>query len=700
MNKYERIIKSTCPYCGVGCQIELNISDDKIISANAPEDKAPNYGRLCVKGRFGTDYTNHPDRLTKPLIRKELDAPIRKPIGLDGFREASWEEALDLAATRIADTYKKSGGSAFGTFCCAKATNEDNYIFQKFVRSVLKTNNVDHCSRLCHAASVAGLSKALGSSAMSNSLAEMKDLEVFIVTGSNTTETHPVIGTFLKEAVVKNGAKLIVIDPRKIEMTEIAYLHLQQKPGTDVAVFQAMAFVILKEKLYNMNFINSRTEGFETYSKSLESYTPQWAEGITGVAAEDIIEAARIYAKANAASIYWGMGISQSVHGTDNTLSIANIALMCGHLGRPGTGLNPLRGQNNVQGCSDSGGLPNVYPGYQNVNDVVIQSKYEKKWNTDLNPQPGLTIMEMSDAIEKGQITDYIIMGENPLLSDPDLNMAVHHFIKLKNIIIIDIFLNETGEYGDIIFPAVSFAEKEGTFTNSDRRVQLIRPAFTPKGEARPDWEILQEIATRVEKKLGVKKSSGFDFHSPSDIWDEMAELVPDFGGITHDRIKIESGVHWPCPDKDHPGTPYLFAETFPRGKGLFHVLNLKLDSEDLSEEYPYILSTGRVLYHWHGRTMTSRSVLDKIYPNCKVEIHPDDAKKEGLKNGEIVQVSSMRGSISVELCITEKSPRGVLFIPFHFAKAAANKLTQDLRDPVAKIPDFKISAVKIERKI
>ncbi|MBI9099913.1 MAG: formate dehydrogenase subunit alpha [Spirochaetaceae bacterium] len=699
MTEYDRIVRSTCPYCGVGCQLELHIQNEKIISATAPGDRAPNFGRLCVKGRFGTDYTHHKSRLTKPLIRKNLDAPERIPIGPEGFREASWEEALDMAAERIARTYKQSGGSAFGTFCCAKATNEDNYIFQKFVRSVLQTNNIDHCSRLCHAASVAGLSKALGSSAMSNSLAEMKDLEVFIVTGSNTTETHPVIGTLLKEAVVKNGAKLIVIDPRKIEMTDCATLHLQQKPGTDVALFQAMAHVIVKENLYNRDFINSRTEGFDSYSKSLDKYTPRWAEKVSAVAAKDIETAARIYAGANAAAIYWGMGISQSVHGTDNTLSIANLALLCGHLGRRGTGLNPLRGQNNVQGCSDSGGLPNVYPGYQNVSDPLIQAKYEHQWKRDLSPKPGLTILEMSDAIESGQISDYIIMGENPIMSDPHMSHTIHHFKKLKNILVIDIFLNESGEYGDIILPALSFAEKEGTFTNSDRRVQLIRPALQAPGEARADWQILQELAIRVDQKLERKNSAGFTFSSPAEIWDEMADLVPDFRGISHRRIDKESGVHWPCPSVDHPGTPYLFGETFPRGKGLFHSIDLKLESEAANKEYPYILSTGRVLYHWHGRTMTSRSDLNKIYPYGKVEMHPDDAEKEGLANRENVEVSSSRGSITVELCITDKSPRGVLFIPFHFAEAAANRLTQDLRDPVAKIPDFKISAVKIEKR-
>ena len=457
--KYDRTVRTTCPYCGVGCQIELNIKDERIISVDAPESAAPNFGRLCAKGRYGTDFTHHASRLNSPLIRKDIDEDVRVPVGLEGFREASWDEALDLAATRLAETYKNSGGDAFGAFCCAKASNEDNYIFQKLVRSTLKTNNIDHCAHLCHAASVAGLQKALGSSAMSNSIAEMKDLEVFIVTGSNTTETHPVISTFLREAVVKNGAKLIVIDPRKTEMTNFAVLHLQHKPGTDVAVFQAMAHVVLNEKLYNREFINSRTEGFDEYSHSLDKFTPEWAEGITGVPAKDLKEAARIYANADAAAFYWGMGISQSVHGTDNTLSIANLALLCGHLGRPGTGVNPLRGQNNVQGCSDAAG--------------------------------------------SGLITDFIILGENPLMSEPDLKVARHHFSRLKNVIMIDIFFNESAEYADVIFPAASFAEKDGIFTNSDRRVQLIRPAFDPPGEARVDWKIIQDLALGVEEKLG-----------------------------------------------------------------------------------------------------------------------------------------------------------------------------------------------------
>ncbi|MFP3854993.1 MAG: molybdopterin oxidoreductase family protein, partial [Anaerolineales bacterium] len=394
MVQAERVVRSTCPYCGVGCQVDLNIVEEQIVSVRAPFNAAPNFGRLCSKGRFGMDFVHHPSRLKQPLIRKDLGEKPRKPIGLEGFRSATWDEALELAADRLADIVIERGGDAIGTFCSAKATNEDNYIFQKFVRAVLGTNNVDHCARLCHAASVAGLQIAIGSSAMSNSIAEMKDLDVFIIVGSNTSETHPVISTFMRQAVVENGARLIVVDPRGIEMTEFAELWLRQEPGTDVVVFQAMANVIVTEELWDQEFVEARVEDFESYCQAILDSTPEWAEEISGVPADLIRQAARLYAGAERAAIYWGMGISQSVHGTDNALSLANLALLTGNLGKPGTGLNPLRGQNNVQGCSDSGGLPNVFPGYQSVDDPEIRGKFEQHWGVDLNPEIGLTTME------------------------------------------------------------------------------------------------------------------------------------------------------------------------------------------------------------------------------------------------------------------------------------------------------------------
>ena len=693
----ERSVRTTCPYCGVGCQIDLQIKEDRIICVDAPFDVAPNFGRLCAKGRFGVDFVHHPSRLTRPMIRKDLGARPRKAIGVDGFRPASWEEALDLSANHIAGMVKEHGGDSLGTFCSAKATNEDNYVFQKFVRAVLGTHNIDHCARLCHAASVTGLQIAIGSSAMSNSIAEMKDLEVFIVTGSNTTETHPVISTFLREAVVKNGAKLIVIDPRQIELTQFATYWLRHQAGSDVAVFQAMAHVVVEEALYDREFIDARVENFEDYARSLDDFTPEWAEGISGVPADLIRKAARLYAGAENAAIYWGMGISQSVHGTDNALSLANLALLTGNLGRTGTGLNPLRGQNNVQGCSDAGGLPNVFPGYQSISDDDIRAKFEAAWNTKLPSEPGLTTMEMVDAAEKGAIHAYFVMGENPMMSEPDLRHARHVMENLDFVLVQDIFTNETSEYADVILPAASFAEKDGTFTNSDRRVQMVRKALSPPGEARPDWEILCDLAVRVEVLLERKKSAGFSYASASEIWDEMAALTPPFKGIDYARIERESGVHWPCPTADRPGTPILFTEDFPSGKGRLTPLSYKPGTELPDDEYPFVLSTGRVLYHWHGGTMTRRSKLDDIYPNPTVEIHPDDATSVGISAGEWIRVRSRRGQIEVKALVTERSPRGLVFIPFHFAEAAANELTMDTRDPLAKIPDYKVCAIALE---
>jgi formate dehydrogenase alpha subunit len=678
--------------------MDMDIKDGRIFRVRAPFDLAPNYGRLCAKGRFGVDFVHHPSRLTHPLIRRNLGERPRKPIDLEGFRQASWDEALDLAASRLVDIVEQHGGDSIGSFCSAKATNEDNYLFQKFMRAVIGTNNVDHCARLCHAASVTGLQIAIGSSAMSNSIAEMKDLEVYIVTGSNTSETHPVISTFLREAVVQNGAKLIAIDPRGIEMTDFATLWLRQEPGTDVAVFSAMAHTIVTEELYDDEFIQSRVEGFDEYARSVREFTPEWAEGISGVPAEQIRAAARLYANAESAAIYWGMGISQSVHGTDNALSLANLALLCGHIGKPGTGLNPLRGQNNVQGCSDSGGLPNVFPGYQSVTDDEIRRKFEAEWGVDLNPEAGLTTMEMVDAAEQGAIQAYYIMGENPLMSEPDLRHARHVMEELDFILFQDIFLNETGEYADIILPAASFAEKHGTFNNTDRRVQMIREAVPAPGEARPDWEIICDLAERVMSKQRQNGRPNFAFTSPSAIWDEMARLTPPFQGISYQRIDREGGVHWPCPTPDHPGTPFLFSDTFPKGKGTLTPLDYRPSAELPDEEYPFILSTGRVLYHWHGGTMTRRSKLDDIYPEPTVEIHPRDAEQYGLHAGDWIKVRSRRGEIRVKTLVTERSPRGTLFIPFHFAEAAANELTLDARDPQAKIPDYKVCAVAIHK--
>jgi formate dehydrogenase alpha subunit len=675
--------------------MELNIKDDYVYAVTAPFEAAPNYGMLCVKGRFGTDYVKHPGRVKTPLIRvNRADGRSAKPI----WREASWDEALDYVADELVRIRNSYGGDAIASYASAKATNEDNYIFQKLMRALISTNNVDHCARLCHAGSVTGLQLSIGSSAMSNSIAEMENLEAFIVTGSNTTETHPVISNFLKRAVRQNGAKLIVIDPRHIDMTNFATLWLRQNPGTDVAVFQAMAHVVVKEQLYDDEFIKNRTEGFNDYLESLEKYTPEWAESVSGVPAEQIRQAARIYAQANRAAIYWGMGISQSTHGTDNTLSLVNLALMCGHVGKAGTGLNPLRGQNNVQGCSDSGGLPNVFTAYQSVSAPAVRTKFEQHWGVSLNPQPGLTATEMVDGAADGRIRAMFVLGENPMMSEPNQNHARHALEHLELLVCQDIFINETGEMADVILPATSFAEKDGTFTNTDRRVQRCRTAVPPIGNSRPDWDILCDLGRRVEQRLGLTLAHGFDYADPEAIWEEMRQVTPDFWGITYERIEREGGVHWPCPSFDHPGTPFLFAEEFPRGKGKFWEVEYGTNSELPDGEYPFNLSTGRVLYHWSGSTMTGRSRIEEVFPEAVCEMSPADAGDLGLAVGDWVKVSSRRGSVVLRLLVTERSPRGTIFIPFHFAEAAANLLTLDRIDGRAKIPDYKNTAVKIEK--
>lgn len=690
----DRVVRTTCPYCGVGCQMALSIKDGFIYRVDAPFDAAPNYGMLCVKGRFGTDYVRHPGRVKQPLIRANREAGrSAEPI----WREVSWDEALDFVADELVRIAREHGGDAIAGYASAKATNEDNYLFQKAVRALLQTNNVDHCARLCHAGSVTGLQLAIGSSAMSNSIAEMAHLDTFIVTGSNTTETHPVISNFLKEAVRENGAKLIVIDPRQIGMTDFATLWLRQKPGTDVAVFQAMAHVVVKEQLYDSDFINARTEGFSDYVESLEPYTPEWAEEVTGVPAGSIREAARLYANANRAAIYWGMGISQSTHGTDNTLTLTNLALMCGHVGQPGTGLNPLRGQNNVQGCSDSGGLPNVFTAYQPVTDEAVRQKFEQAWGVPLNPTPGLTATEMVDGALTGAVRAMLIMGENPMMSEPNLNHTRHALEQLELLVCQDIFINETGVMADVILPATSFAEKDGTFTNSDRRVQRCRQAVEPVGNSRPDWAILADLGRRIAARLG-QSEQGFAYRHPEEIWEEMRRVTPEFYGITYERLEREGGVHWPCPSLDHPGTPFLFADSFPRGRGKFWSVAFGTRSEQTDEEYPFILSTGRVLYHWHGATMSGRSALERIYPEAVCEMHPDDAQALDLETGDWVAVSSRRGTIKLRVLVTGRSPQGTIFIPFHFAEAAANLLTLDRIDERAKIPDYKITAVKVEK--
>ncbi|MCS6826039.1 MAG: formate dehydrogenase subunit alpha [Caldilinea sp.] len=697
----DRIVSTTCPYCGVGCNLQLHVKDDFIYRITSPHDAVVNKGNLCVKGRFGYDFMYHPDRVTTPLIRKTPQAPGRRTQAFDRseWREVSWDEALDYVADRLVEIYRRDGPRAMAVYCCAKATNEDNYLLQKMFRALFRTNNVDHCTRLCHAASVVALQMALGTSAMSNTAAEVIDSDCFIVTGSNTTENHPIIALQMKEAVRKHGAKLIVIDPRRLELCDFAALWLPLKPGTNVPVFSAMAHVIVKEGLINRAFIEQRTTGFEEYARSLEPFTPEYAEKISGVDRNLIVEAARMYATARNGAIYWGMGISQFSNGTASALGLIHLALLTGHIGRRGTGLNPLRGQNNVQGASDAGAMPFHYPGYMEVDKEENARKWEQAWNVEpggLSRQRGLTTTEILSHAHPGGVRALYIMGENPMMTEPNLNVTRKHMEQLEFLVAQDIFINESGAFADVFLPAASWAEKDGTFTNTDRRVQRVRRAIAPRGQSRPDSEIICDLAKRIERRLGRPASAGWDYAGPEEVFREMAGVATMFKGVTYARIE-KVGLQYPVPDETHPGTPFLFAESFPSGRGRFFPLEYVPVAEDADEEYPFILTTGRLLEHWHGGTMTRHSQLNELSPTPKVEIHEIDAARLAVKTGDAVRVSSRRGSVVLRVEVSPKARPGVVFIPMHFAEAAANLLTIDALDPRAKIPEYKACAVNIQ---
>jgi formate dehydrogenase alpha subunit len=681
--------------------LDLHLKDDFIYKVTSDHNNIVNQGNLCVKGRYGYDMIYNKRRVTVPLMRKTPQVPGERTQAFDHdeWRRVSWDEALDYTADRLVEIYKRDGSDAMAVYCCAKATNEDNYLLQKMFRALFRTNNVDHCTRLCHAGSVVALQMALGSAAMSNTAAEVIKSDVFIVTGSNTAESHPIIGLQMKEAVEKYGAKLIVIDPRRVELANWATLWLPQLPGTDVPVFAAMAHVIIKEKLYNLDFIAQRTEGFEDFANSMEKFTPEFAESVSGVDRDLIIEAARMYAAAERGAIYWALGISESTHGVDNALALVHLALLTGHIGREGTGLNPLRGQNNVQGASDSGAMPWHYPGYMEVDDPASAEIWEKAWNIEpggLNQEKGLTTTEILSNVAESGVRALYIMGENPMMSEPNLNVTRHHMENLEFMAAQDLFINESGAYADVVLPAASWAEKNGTFTNTDRRVQRVRRALDPRGQARPDTEIIADLAKRIEDRLGRAESAHWDYGNAEEVLLEMGGVVPAYRGIRYDRID-EVGLQTPVTDEEHPGTPFLFKDAFPAGRGKFHTLEYVPSAEPPDDEYPLILTTGRLLEHWHGGTLTRHSQLDELYPEALVEINRVDAARADIKTGDVVRVSSRRGQIVLRANVTEKANLGVVFIPWHFHEAAANLLTLDELDPLAKIPEYKACAVRVD---
>lgn len=685
----ERKVQTTCPYCGVGCQLEIStrkfFSEGKcgvedIIEVSGAND-VPNFGSTCVKGRFGLDFVSHSDRLKTPLIRKN-----------GKFEPASWSQAIRLIARKLDDIRGEHGVDAIAGLASARCTNEENFVFQKFIRSAIGTNNVDHCARLCHASTVSGLADTLGSGAMTNSIAELKKANVIVVIGSNTTEAHPVIATAIKQAVLFNNAKLIVIDPRKIDLVRFATLWLRQNHGSDVALINGLIQVILSNSWHNQKFIDINTEQFEAMRNTVSKYDLRTVESLTGVASEKLVKAAQLYAKAPCSSIVYSMGITQHSHGVDNVKSLSNLALVCGQIGRESTGINPLRGQNNVQGACDMGALPNLYPGYQKVDDPSVREKFEAVWERKLSAKPGLSVVEIMNSACEGKIKALYIMGENPMVSDPNLNHVKEALQKIDFLVVQDIFLTETAQLAHVVLPSCSALEKQGTFTNTERRVMPVNKVLSGPGETRQDWEIVQSLA----RAMGYL---GWDYTSAASILNEINQLVPQYAGITAERIATGEKLQWPCPNSQHPGTPYLHKQGIVRGKGLFAAIDYLPSKELPDAEYPFVLSTGRILFHYHTCSMTRRTKALPQYVNeAYIEISAEDAGVLGIASGEKVSVSSRRGNIVLNAKITDRVKKGNTFIPFHFAEAAANILTIDAVDPIAKIPEFKVCAVNIKK--
>ncbi|MFK5883515.1 MAG: formate dehydrogenase subunit alpha [Candidatus Izemoplasma sp.] len=672
--------RTTCPYCGVGCQFDLITKKGKVVRIE-PAPGTPNEGLLCVKGKFAYKFINHKGRLQTPLIKENGE-----------FREASWEEAYELIVSKINSIKGEFGAPAFAGLASAKVTNEENYIFQKFMRAVIGTNNVDHCARLCHASTVAGLATTLGSGAMTNSIGEVKNHDVIFVIGSNTTETHPVIASFMKQAV-RSGAKLIVTEPRKIDLAKGADQFIRIKPGTNVALLNAMMHVIYTEDLHDKEFIKNRTENFDNFIEVIKEFTPEMGAEICGCNPDDIRNAARIYASGKKAGIYYAMGITQHSEGTNHVKSIANIAMLCGNVGKESSGINPLRGQNNVQGACDMGGLPDNYPGYQKVYDKKVKIKFEAAWGVNLDDNVGLSLPHILNGSYNKLIKFMYIMGENPLVSDPDTTHVKASLRNLDFLVVQDIFLTETAELADVVLPAASYAEKDGTFTNTERRVQRVRKAIEPVGNSKPDGLIIQELMNLLGYPQGIL--------SPSETMDELAKLTPIYQGVSYDRID-DIGLQWPVRDKNHPGTKFLHEKKFsrkPDGLGLFTPVHYRGAKELPDEKYPLTLTTGRVLYQYHTITMTGKNEeIMEIVPVNFIEINKKTADHLNIINKESVIVSSRRGETKAEVHVTEKIGDDVIFMPFHFADGA-NMLTNTAMDETCHIPELKVCAVEIHKQ-
>ncbi len=697
----DKSVHSLCPYCGVGCQLTYHVKNDEILYVEGRDGPA-NHSRLCVKGRYGFDYSRHSQRLTVPLIRR-ADAPKSGQFVMDPdhvmdiFREATWEEALSVAGGGLRKLRDTHGPKSLAGFGSAKGSNEEAYLFQKLVRLGFGSNNVDHCTRLCHASSVAALLEGIGSGAVSNPVMDVTQASVVILIGANPTVNEPVAASFLKNAMRK-GTKLIVMDPRRSELARTAYRYLQFKPDTDVALLNAMMHVIIEENLVDAKFIAERTLGYAELVKNVAGYSPDLMAPICGVPAETIREVARLYATSSGSMILWGMGISQHIHGTDNARCLIALAMMTGQIGKPGSGLHPLRGQNNVQGASDAGLIPMMYPDYQRVDNPAARERFAKAWSVpaaQLDDKPGLTVVEVIKGILAGKVKGMYIMGENPAMSDPDADHAREALSKLDVLVVQDIFLTETGYLADVILPASSFAEKTGSFTNTDRFVQLGRKALNPPGKARQDLEIIIDIA----RELGLSWNYGTGESAVAAVFDEMRHTMPSIGGITWERLQAEDSVTYPCVKEGDPGEPVVFIESFPTptGKGRFVPADIIPADERPDTNYPWVLITGRQLEHWHTGSMTRRSgVLDAIEPDPVASLHPLDLTALGVKPGDLITIASRRGKVSLYARANESSPRGAVFVAFCFYEAAINKLTNSALDPFGKIPEFKYCAVRV----
>ena len=691
---YDREVKSVCPYCGVGCQLSFKIKDEKIAWVDGIEGPA-NENRLCVKGRFGFDYIAHPHRLTKPLIRRE-DAPA-KGLNVDPsdplthFREATWDEALDAAANGL-KTLREDTGKRVAGFGSAKCSNEEAYLFQKFIRQGFQHNNVDHCTRLCHASSVAALLENVGSGAVTATFNEIENADVAIVIGANPTENHPVAATYFKQ-FSKRGGKLIVMDPRGQGLKRHATHMLQFRPGTDVAMLNAIMNVIVEENLYDEQYIAGFTENWDAMKSHLAGFPPEKMADLCGIDAETLREVARTFAGAQAGMIFWGMGVSQHIHGTDNSRCLISLALMCGQVGRPGSGLHPLRGQNNVQGASDAGLIPMFLPDYQSVTDDGVRSAFNGVWGSeDIDSEKGLTVVEIMDAVHDGDIKGMYVLGENPAMSDPDVEHARDALAKLDHLVVQDIFLTETANYADVILPSSAWAEKTGTVTNTNRQVQMGRPAVPPPGEAKEDWWITVELAKRIGLDWG--------YTHPKDVFAEMKMTMKSLDNITWERLE-KSAVTYPSLSEEDPGQPIVFGDGFPRpeGRARFTPAAVTSPAETPDDEYPMILTTGRQLEHWHTGSMTRRaSVLDWAEPEANASLHPKTLRALGVKAGELITVETRRGAITIMARADRAVAEDMIFVPFAYVEAAANVLTNPVLDPYGKIPEFKFSACRVAK--